>query len=643
MTIANNVIAKIAAVVAGLGLVAMSFAYAAPAAKADTTTDLQAQIAALMAQIEALKASSGSSASSASATFTKDLTMGSSGAEVTALQNWLISKGFSIAAGATGYFGGQTQAAVAKWQASAGITPAAGYFGAKSRAVANASAGGSTTTGGSTSLEGGEGSLDVNGNVSGDLASDVYEGDEGAKVLGFEVEAQDSDIMIERVDVDFTLSGTGSTHLDDYIDGASLYLDGKKIASLDVSKADEDTNNVYSFRFSGLKGIVKEDDKAELYVAVDTVSNVDSVDTNKVISVDVPLDGIRAVDAAGISETYATANEITPETFSVTEPVGGKVTITEADENPDGTVVSVDDTADTSDVTILSFDMEADEQDITITDLPVGLVTSENAGVDGPVKRVKLEVDGKTLDTVTIPTSAGTSYQALFEDLDYTIANGKTVTFDVVVDLNDTDVTTFATGTTLYATTTGSNSAWDVEDEEGDSVTPSGSLTGNSMTFYEDSIGVTLVSVAKSKSFSADASGEKDIGKYDITFKIKAIGADMYIDRDVTADPNRDGSGASASGFQWATTTDSTTGTTTTSATVSATDTKTGDTTSYYKINDGSERTFTVSVELEAGIDGVAAVQLTGINWSTTSTLGTQFYTTNLDDFKTTLQTLYII
>lgn len=643
MTIANNVIAKIAAVVAGLGLVAMSFAYAAPAAKADTTTDLQAQIAALMAQIEALKASSGSSASSASATFTMDLTVGSTGAEVTALQKWLIAKGFSIPAGATGTFGAQTKAAVASWQASAGITPAAGYFGAKSRAVANASAGTTGTTGGTTStLEGGEGSLDVNGNVSGDLADDVNEGDEGAMVLGFEVEAQDSDIMIERVDVDFTLSGTGSTHLDDYIDGASLYLDGKKIASMDVSKADED-NDVYSFRFAGLKGIVKEDDKAELYVAVDAVSNVDSEDTNKVISVDVPLDGIRAVDAAGISDTYATVNEIDAETFSVEEPVGGKFDITEADSNPEGTVVSVDDTSDTSDVTILSFDLEADEQDITITDLPVTLVTSEDAGVDGPVKRVKLEVDGKTLDTVTIPSSATTSYKALFEDIDYTVADGKTVTFDVVVDLNDTDVTTFATGTTLYASVTGSDSAWDVEDEEGDSVTPSGSPTGETMTFYEDSIVPTLVSVSKSKSFTADASGEKDIGKFDITFKIKAVGADMYIDRSVTADADRNGVGSSASGFQWATTTDSTTGTTSTSATVSATDTKSGDTTNYYKINENDTREFTVSVELEAGNDGAAAVQLTGINWSTTSTLGTDFYTTNLDDFKTTLQTLYII
>lgn len=64
----------------------------------------------------------------------RHLTTGSTGADVTALQNWLISKGYSIPAGATGYFGTQTRAAVAAYQAANGIVPAAGYFGPITRA-----------------------------------------------------------------------------------------------------------------------------------------------------------------------------------------------------------------------------------------------------------------------------------------------------------------------------------------------------------------------------------------------------------------------------------------------------------------------------------------------------------------------------
>ncbi|MBY0539668.1 peptidoglycan-binding protein [Patescibacteria group bacterium] len=95
-----------------------------------------------------------STPSSSACTFTRDLTLGATGADVTCLQNALIAKGYGIAAGATGYFGAQTQAAVMKWQAAAGVSPAAGYFGAKSRAAFGSS---STTTGPTTPAPAGTG------------------------------------------------------------------------------------------------------------------------------------------------------------------------------------------------------------------------------------------------------------------------------------------------------------------------------------------------------------------------------------------------------------------------------------------------------------------------------------------------------
>lgn len=66
--------------------------------------------------------------------FERDLMLGASGADVVALQNYVMRQGFAIPAGATGYFGVQTKAAVAAWQAHHGILPSIGYFGAKSRA-----------------------------------------------------------------------------------------------------------------------------------------------------------------------------------------------------------------------------------------------------------------------------------------------------------------------------------------------------------------------------------------------------------------------------------------------------------------------------------------------------------------------------
>jgi len=81
-----------------------------------------------------------SAPTTSSYTFAKDLTVGSRGADVTALQNLLGIKP------ATGYFGSLTKAAVIKYQLSKGISPAAGYVGAKTRAVLNASVTTTTTT-----------------------------------------------------------------------------------------------------------------------------------------------------------------------------------------------------------------------------------------------------------------------------------------------------------------------------------------------------------------------------------------------------------------------------------------------------------------------------------------------------------------
>jgi peptidoglycan hydrolase-like protein with peptidoglycan-binding domain len=81
-----------------------------------------------------------SSASGTSAAYTRDLTLGDSGTDVTALQTFLIQQNKGPAAqalaavGATGYFGPLTRAALAEYQAAVGIAPAVGYFGPITRA-----------------------------------------------------------------------------------------------------------------------------------------------------------------------------------------------------------------------------------------------------------------------------------------------------------------------------------------------------------------------------------------------------------------------------------------------------------------------------------------------------------------------------
>jgi Putative peptidoglycan binding domain len=127
----------------------------APAARAQSTADLNAQIQMLLAQIAQLQAqmngSTGGSSTSCT-TFTRSLTIGSTGSDVKALQMFLNSHNAVIAASGAGsmgnestYFGGLTKAALAKFQAAQGISPAVGYFGPLTMAKVNSMC---TTTGG---------------------------------------------------------------------------------------------------------------------------------------------------------------------------------------------------------------------------------------------------------------------------------------------------------------------------------------------------------------------------------------------------------------------------------------------------------------------------------------------------------------
>lgn len=70
---------------------------------------------------------------------TSTLTPGTRSDEVRKLQEFLIKQNISIPAGATGYYGDQTKAAVAEWQKRNGVQAGAdaGYWGPKSVAVAS--------------------------------------------------------------------------------------------------------------------------------------------------------------------------------------------------------------------------------------------------------------------------------------------------------------------------------------------------------------------------------------------------------------------------------------------------------------------------------------------------------------------------
>jgi peptidoglycan hydrolase-like protein with peptidoglycan-binding domain len=156
-TLTKDITAKFA--VAAVA-VAMIFAAFAPSAQAQTTEDLQQMINDLLAQVAQLQAQTGGTTGGGSAsdvcpyTWTRDLTMGSEGADVMKLQQFLndtpdlrvAPAGSPGSAGMeTMYYGPATAAAVSKMQVMfraevltpGGLVNPTGYFGSMSRAKAN--------------------------------------------------------------------------------------------------------------------------------------------------------------------------------------------------------------------------------------------------------------------------------------------------------------------------------------------------------------------------------------------------------------------------------------------------------------------------------------------------------------------------
>jgi hypothetical protein len=621
-------------------------------------------------------------ASAQGAVFNTNLTVGSTGPDVANLQTWLITNGFSIpsiasGAAAKGYFGAQTKTAVMAYQASRGI-PATGFVGPLTRGALNAGGavvvtppttivcpvgynctpqGGTVVPPGTVVVGGTEGQLVEIDNASADIETSLDEGENNVKVFGVEVEAEDSAMTIDRIDVDFTLAdaANGSDDLEDYITEVSLYKGDTKLATKDVDEADindgdtsddltDDDNDVYSFRFTGLKAVVAEDDSEEFYVAVSAANSIDSDDAGDEWAVIIPDDGIRATDTAGISDTYVSGTEVSEENFSIEAAEEGDLDLSADSGDNEDRVVVLNSNSTTNGIEIMQFTLESNTSDNIVDEIGIniGSTTATSTSVVAVIQRVHLYADGKLVasESLTADTS-GADYgaNATFDNLDLTIDEDDEVVFIVKADFKDDADTRegYEFETTVVASTI------DAEDAEGDDVDVTDDVIGGEIELRTTGISAKLISTSAVKTATADAAGEADIGTFKIVFSVTAHEDDIYLGRTVTADADSVAGGSAGNGFMWATTTDSTVGSTSLSASISSA-ADSDDTTSLFKIDKGSTRTFELSVDLSAGgADGYAAVGLTAINWTTdaTDTTPDNFYTTGLTAFGTSNLSLY--
>ena len=519
-----------------------SSAQALTQAEATTIIQILGLTGSQAAAIQALV--SGSSSTTSLCTFTRNLTIGATGSDVTCLQENLINLGFSIPAGATGYFGTQTRAAVAAWQASKNVSPPVGYFGPISQgAWATMGTPGTPGTPSTPSgLSGGAGSISDADYISNLNNEQVGEGSNDVEVAGLELEADDgSDIELTAVNLNFSPgAGVGSNDFDEYADEVSVWVDGKEVARVDADMFRDDQNFDRTISLSP-GGIIRAGKTGDLVVAVSGVNNIDSADAGDTWNLE--FENVRFRDAQGASITDsatgdindATGRNFTVDTFATANDVELKAT--SKDNTPEG-VINVHASDDTDGVELLRFTLEAEGGDIRIQDFPINFATSTN-NVDADqtlaliASSVYLKIGSEEWSengSAAVQGLAGAT--VTFDDVDYDIDEGDKVTVIVSADINDIDAGTFDEGDQLTASFTADNrGVLTAEDQSGEDLVAgdkTGTGLGQAVAFYDVGIMVSLVSTSREVTSDADAANT-DTGTFTIVFNVEAFDGTVYV------------------------------------------------------------------------------------------------------------------
>ena len=481
-----------------------------------TVADLQAQIAALLAQINALQAqlSGLQGGSAAGCSFTQNLTVGVRGDDVKCLQNYLIGAGQSIPAGATGYFGSQTQAAVASWQSANGVSPAAGYFGPISRAkysslVAAAPTTPTTPTPGITT-PGAEGSITAKYAATPITGEDVFANSTGVGIAAIEVKATGSDVRVDRLDVNFTSRPWQNVAKIHVYDASQL------VKSMEVTSANTlevTVGSSYTVRVESLNVVVPRDTTKTYTVKIDAL--LQPGESSTTVTYKVLTNGVRGTDGASIQQ-YAPTADLAARTFKVKSSDKAELDVSAHADNKDkdhNVVVSTS---------------------VTTTDVPL-LVMNVKSKTNASVLRsvhasstLPSDVTLKLYDGTTLLKSAGAVTNVDFTGLTLSIAKDATKVLSIKADIpKQSSVTGLVSGTVSVTAASSTVKAEDATTFASSNVTGSNVSTGKAIMFDKaptlalSSTAITLVKPPNTASNTqwADAT---------IRLNVTAVGGDIY-------------------------------------------------------------------------------------------------------------------
>ncbi len=501
--------------------------------------------------------------------FTSNLTVGSTGPAVVALQTWLIANGYSIpsissGAAAKGYFGSQTQSAVKSYQASRGI-PSTGFVGPLTRAALNSGAsatmGGtsmcpagyvctptSTGIGAGTSM-GGITTVGVPGIMTvaaGPLSSAVLNvGAQMVPVQTIRVTAQYSDIDVQSLNLDLGNNTAFYNKLFNTIyvtDGTNVLATQMLNSGTVVQSGNEYILGIAGFHFIVPKGTYRDlIIKGTLNSSIDTAyisgnkvpnttngiqNTINGVATNG-WGIGVTANGVRGVDGAGLN-LYGPTTALN-QNFTINSSLidSAQANISLDPASPLVAAVPVSDTTNGQylGLPVFIFDVNAQNDALHLRTVNV------NFNVTGGTVNAAYLYQGSTqIASASLTAVSGNAYTASFTNISNGTAGASipvntTVPFTVKVD-----VTGVTSGTSVISASTSATQT--ILSSNDSTATISGTAQGNTQTVSAAGPLFTLVGTPTiTKTNISSGNGVDTLFQYAATFNvnIQAIGTNVLI------------------------------------------------------------------------------------------------------------------
>jgi peptidoglycan hydrolase-like protein with peptidoglycan-binding domain len=521
-------------------------------------------------------------ASVTSAAFMTNLTVGSTGSDVTALQTWLITNGFHIASveagtAAKGYFGSQTKAALAQYQASVGL-PSTGFFGPLTQAKLNGTASAVVTvstgcpvgytctanpvttvtcpvgvtctpnTGTTGTVVASNGTTITTPGVQGIMSvtqgpistSVAYAGQSKVPVLDARIQAQYSDISIQSIQVDLG----SSTNSYNYVYSKIYLIDpttGNVLTSqpLNSSTVVQNGNN-YVVGLAGFNFIVPKGTFKDIQIAVDLYPTVLTQFLGQ-ITASVDQNGIRGVDGAGVNNYGPASGSISQiVTVSQTQTLTATANVSLDASSPLANAVGITNVSAGSylGLPVLTFDVNAQGDTLHLHSVSVNIGTAGSTG--SPSVNAAYLYQGSTLITSAAVTCSGTVCSTNFANIPdgtsgASVAINQTVPFTVKVDV------TGAANTSFAANVIASTSAMTIYGSTDNTVNSNGSAQGNLQTVQGQGAVFNLSgtpSITKVVSNSDNAGNATDTYTATFNVTVQAIGTTVTLGLPASTTPS---------------------------------------------------------------------------------------------------------